>query len=96
MPPHRQPSPANTSPIDIGCSSHALTTPLVLHTNCNRGLRELLLRLGLAVRLVLLAHCLSTDVFFLVTEMLLAKCFSVHKLGKNVLSCGHAVVGLHV
>jgi hypothetical protein len=44
---------------------HTLTTPLILHTNRNRSLRELLLRLSLAVRLVLLTHSLSPDVFSL-------------------------------
>jgi hypothetical protein len=43
-------------------SSHTLSTPLILHTNRHRRLRELLLRLSLAVCLVLLAHCLATDV----------------------------------
>ena len=41
----------------------ALTTPLVLHTNLNRRLRELLLRLALAVHLVLLAGRMAADVF---------------------------------
>jgi hypothetical protein len=41
---------------------HALTTPLILHTNLHRRLRELLLRLALAIRLVLLARSVAAGV----------------------------------
>jgi hypothetical protein len=40
-------------------SSHTLPTPLILHPNLHRRLRELLLRLALAVRLVLLARSIT-------------------------------------
>jgi hypothetical protein len=50
--------------VDTGCllPLHALTTPLILHTNLHRRLRELLLRLALAVHLVLLAGRVATSV----------------------------------
>jgi hypothetical protein len=50
--------------VDTGCllPLHALTTPLILHTNLHRRLRELLLRLALAVHLVLLARRIASDI----------------------------------
>jgi len=54
--------------LSFSSSLHALATPLILHANRNRRLRELLLRLGLAVRLVFLAHRLAADVLALVAR----------------------------
>ena len=47
---------------------HALTTPLILHTNLHRRLRELLLRLALAVYLVLLTGRITADVLLSVSS----------------------------
>ena len=46
----------------LSSASHALTAPLVLHANRNRRLRELLLRLSLAVRFVLLADGMAAGI----------------------------------
>lgn len=46
----------------ISSTRHALTTPLIFHADRHRRLRELLLRLGLAVRLVLLADSLAAGI----------------------------------
>lgn len=46
----------------LSSSRHTLTTPLVLHADRHRRLRELLLCLGLAVRLVLLAHRMAAGI----------------------------------
>jgi hypothetical protein len=47
---------------------HALTTPLILHTNLHRRLREFLLRLALAVYLVLLTGRITADVLLSVSS----------------------------
>jgi hypothetical protein len=49
-------------------SLRALTTPLILHTNLHRRLRELLLRLALAVHLVLFAGRITADVLLSVSS----------------------------
>ena len=48
---------------------HALTTPLILHTNLHRRLRELLLRLALTVHLVLFAGRVTADVLLSVPSL---------------------------
>jgi hypothetical protein len=51
---------------------HALTTPLILHANLHRRLRELLLRLALAVHLVLFAGRIASDVLLSVPSKIVS------------------------
>lgn len=53
---------------------HALPTSLILHTNLHRRLRELLLRLALRARLVLLACRLAADVLCLAPSISQYRC----------------------
>lgn len=74
---------------------HSLTTPLILHANCGWGLRELLLGLALAVRLVLFTDCLAAGVLCFVSGDCISRPL-IYVKQVNLLSAFHAVVGLHI
>jgi hypothetical protein len=84
---------------------HTLPTPLVLHPNLHRRLRELLLRLALAVHLVPLAGRIAADVLLSVPSKIVSinqSCLPLHNLSElvvvraDLLSRLLAVSGLHV
>ena len=84
---------------------HALPTPLILHTNLHRRLRELMLRLALAVHLVLLAGRIASDILLPVPSKIVSinqSSLPLHNLSEfvvvraDLLSRLLAVSGLHV